>query len=215
VPAAHESEATSAEQSVAREEKLLKNLTQTKCGENVGCRERVMDTKWRIKERLRGIWRKLKMVIPPPLRNVTMLMRQAGLNTMADTADLLYNDEERQLNQLYMDAEDCGTEECRVKFADQRQAIEMGRKNRLILLQKSLSTVGNATNRSSGNTSEAFPEKELFYVVMGILGAAALALLITTISLGGFWCRKQQRRKQKQPILRHVPMEEEWEWRAN
>ena len=195
--------AWNAKQSLDHEVMVGKNLTRTfrTCRSNVGCQEQVYrdQAEWRL--RLRGLLNALHRIIPPPLLNITQYMRRIpGLGSMADTSDVEYRLEEAQLQRAKILMEDCGTEECQLKWELKVESIKAERVHRLVLLERAL-------DKHVSN----FPERALFISILVILSLLVVGLLVLVLMLSGYWIRSK---KKKPPKLRPVP-DEEWEWRES
>merc|ERR1712000_796855 len=113
--------AFNAKESLDRELKVKANLTRAerKCGDHVGCHERMARDRFEVHMRLKELLRALRAVIPPDLLNVTAFMRRIpGLQQMADTSDDEFQLEESRLQQYKLYMEDCGSEQCVLKYEE-------------------------------------------------------------------------------------------------
>jgi hypothetical protein len=146
--------------------------------------------------------------IPHPLGNVTHLLREAGLNAMADKADKQFFEEGKELENIRTDRSDCQTDDCIAKLDLREQKIEEEREHRLSLLRRALNNV--QVERSVTVAPSDFPERTLLIVLMVLLALMVLGLLVLAIALAGYWAKSS---KKKEPARLERRPSSEWEWR--
>lgn len=145
--------------------------------------------------------------IPSPLGNVTQLLREAGLQAMADKADRQFFEEGKELENLRTDRSDCQTDDCIAKLDLREQKIEEEREHRLSLLRQAL---GRVVEREVTIAPSDFPERTLLIVLMVLLAVMVLGLLVLAIALAGYWAKSS---KKKEPARLERRPSSEWEWR--
>ncbi len=192
---------------LSRHESQLANLTaaMSACRGNEACQEEVGVSQRRVESELKELLSTVRSNIPDPLGNVTHLVRQVGLESMADDADRQFFEEGKQLQRISMDRMDCENDDCVARLDLMEEKINAERQHRMQLLNTALS---NAAPRSVVVTQD-FPERTLLIVLVVVLSVLVLGLLVMLIALGGYWFNSTKKEK---PRIERRPSSE-WEWR--
>jgi hypothetical protein len=191
---------------LARLQSELKNLTvaMAECRDNSACKEDVGEKQRMAEERIKELLRTVQHNSPHPLGNVTHLVREAGLQSLADSAHQQFFEEGKELERIETERMDCQDDACVARLDLMEEKINAERDHRLKLLETAL---GNAPRAAV--VVQDFPERTLMIVLVVVLAVMVLGLLVMLIALGGYWWSSAK--KDKPRIVRRPSSE--WEWR--